>query len=45
MTEELVTITLGTVQIALTPPLDEPWQELAAIPTHHQTAPDPNCLV
>jgi hypothetical protein len=42
VTEELVTITLGTVEIALTPPLDEPWRELAATPTHHQTAAHPN---
>ncbi|UXM89906.1 tyrosine-type recombinase/integrase [Paenarthrobacter sp. JL.01a] len=41
VTEELVTITLGTVKIALTPPLDEPWRELAATPTHHQTAAHP----
>jgi hypothetical protein len=40
--EELVTITLGTVQIALTQPLDEPWRELAATPTHDQTAAHPN---
>lgn len=42
VTEELVTITLGTVEIALTSPLDEPWRELAATPTHHQTAAHPN---
>jgi integrase len=42
VTEELVSITLGTVEIALTPPLDEPWRELAATPTHHQTAAHPN---
>lgn len=42
MTEELVTIILGTVEIALTPPLDEPWRDLAATPTHHQTAAHPN---
>jgi integrase len=42
VTEKLVTITLGTVEIALTPPLDEPWRELAATPTHHQTAAHPN---
>ena len=42
VTEELVTITLGTVEIALTPPLDEPWRDLAATPTHHQTAAHPN---
>jgi hypothetical protein len=42
VTEELVTITFGSVEIALTPPLDEPWRELAATPTHHQTAAHPN---
>ncbi len=42
VTEELVSITLGTVEIALTPPLDEPWRELAATPTHDQTAAHPN---
>ncbi|WP_258229316.1 Fis family transcriptional regulator [Arthrobacter sp. HMWF013] len=42
VTEELVTITLGTVEIALTPPLDEPWRDLTATPTHHQTAAHPN---
>ncbi|WP_248761087.1 tyrosine-type recombinase/integrase [Pseudarthrobacter sp. SSS035] len=42
VTEELVTITFGTVEIALTSPLDEPWRELAATPTHDQTAAHPN---
>ncbi|WP_457967282.1 Fis family transcriptional regulator [Arthrobacter sp. D1-29] len=42
VTEELVTITLGTVEIALREPLDEPWRELAASPTHDQTAAHPN---
>ncbi|MFH5877272.1 hypothetical protein [Arthrobacter sp. NA-172] len=42
VTKENLTITLGTVEIALTPPLDEPWRELAATPTHHQTAAHPN---
>ncbi len=42
MTKENLTITLGTVEIALTPPLDEPSRELAATPTHHQTAAHPN---
>jgi integrase len=42
VTEELVTITLGTFEITLTPPLDEPWRDLAATPTHHQTAAHPN---
>ncbi|MFJ5956314.1 hypothetical protein ACIQC5_10180 [Paenarthrobacter sp. NPDC092416] len=42
VTEELVTITLGTVEIALREPLDEPWRELAAFPAHDQTAAHPN---
>ncbi|UKA61114.1 Fis family transcriptional regulator [Arthrobacter sp. FW306-04-A] len=42
VTEELVAITLGTVEIALTHPLDEPWRELADAPTHNQTAAHPN---
>lgn len=42
VTDEEVTITLGTVEIALTRPLDEPWRELAATPTHDQTAAHPN---
>lgn len=40
--EELVTITLGTVQMSLTEPLDEPWRQLAASPTHDRTAAHPN---
>ena len=32
ITEELVTIQLGTIQIALPDPLDPPWRELAANP-------------
>lgn len=42
VTDEEVTITLGTVEIALTRPLDEPWRELVATPTHDQTAAHPN---
>ena len=42
VTEELVTVTLGTVEIALAHPLDEPWRQLAASPTHDQTAAHPN---
>ncbi|MBU8868488.1 hypothetical protein [Paenarthrobacter aromaticivorans] len=34
VTDEDVIITLGTVEIALTHPLDEPWRQLAAAPTH-----------
>lgn len=42
VTEDLVTVTFGAVEIALTSPLDEPWRELAATPTHDQTAAHPN---
>ncbi|WP_256869833.1 Fis family transcriptional regulator [Paenarthrobacter ureafaciens] len=42
VTDEEVTITLGSVEIALARPLDEPWRELAATPTHDQTAAHPN---
>ena len=42
ITEELVTIQLGTIQIALPDPLDKPWRELAANPRHDLTASHPN---
>ena len=42
VTEELVTIQLGTIQIALPDPLDAPWRELAANPGHNLTASHPN---
>lgn len=42
VTEELVTIQLGTVQIALPNPLDAPWRELAANPGYNLTASHPN---
>lgn len=42
ITEELVTIQLGTVQIALPDPLAQPWRELAANPRHDLTASHPN---
>ncbi|BCW06005.1 site-specific integrase [Arthrobacter sp. NtRootA1] len=42
VTDEDVTITLGTVEIALTHPLDMPLRQLAAAPTHDQTATRPN---
>lgn len=38
VTEELVTIRMGTIQIALPGPLDAPWRELAANPGHNLTA-------
>ena len=42
ITEELVTIQLGTIHIALPDPLDRPWRELAANPGHSLTASHPN---
>lgn len=42
VTEELVTIQLGTTRIALPDPLAEPWRELAANPGHDLTASHPN---
>jgi hypothetical protein len=42
ITEELVTIQLGSIQIALPDPLDRPWRELAANPRHDLTASHPN---
>lgn len=42
VTEEQVTIQLGTIQIALPEPLDAPWRELAANPGHNLTASHPN---
>ena len=42
ITEELVTIQLGTTVIALPDPVAEPWRELAANPGHDTTAAHPN---
>ena len=42
VTEELVTIRLGSVDIALGHPLDRPWRQLAARPGHDKTAAHPN---
>ncbi|WP_234760229.1 Fis family transcriptional regulator, partial [Arthrobacter alkaliphilus] len=42
VTEELVTIQLGTIEIALPEPLDQPWRELAANPRHSLTASHPD---
>ena len=42
VTEELVTVELGSINIALPAPLDEPWRELAENPTHGLTAAHPN---
>lgn len=42
VTEELVTVQLGSINIALPAPLDEPWRDLAENPTHGLTAAHPN---
>jgi integrase len=41
VTEELVTVQLGSINIALPAPLDEPWRELARNPSHGLTAAHP----
>ena len=42
VTDELVTISLGNTEIALPPPLDDPWRQLARSPGHDLTAAHPN---
>ncbi|MCZ9880470.1 hypothetical protein [Arthrobacter sp. B2a2-09] len=42
VTDELVTIQLGTIKISLPDPLAQPWRELAANPGHDLTAAHPN---
>lgn len=42
VTEDLVAIQLGTIQIALPDPLDLPWRELAENPGHNLTASHPS---
>lgn len=42
VTDDLVTIQLGTTKIALPDPLAQPWRELAANPGHELTAAHPN---
>lgn len=42
VTEELVPIRLGTIQITLPDPLAQPWREFAANPGHELTAAHPN---
>jgi hypothetical protein len=42
VTDELVTIRLGSIEIALPSPLDEPWRQLAMNPSHGLTAAHPN---
>lgn len=41
ITDDLVTIQVGDTEIALPPPLDEPWRRLAANPGHDLTAAHP----
>jgi hypothetical protein len=42
VTDELVTVRLAGLAIALPDPLDRPWHQLAASPGHEQTAAHPN---
>jgi hypothetical protein len=42
VTEELVTVQLGSIEIALPSPLDEPWRDLATNPSHRLTAAHPH---
>ncbi|WP_197412878.1 hypothetical protein [Arthrobacter sp. EpRS71] len=42
VTDELVTVQLGTIQIALPDPQAQPWRELAANTGHELTAAHPN---
>ncbi|WP_284982918.1 hypothetical protein [Arthrobacter sp. efr-133-TYG-118] len=42
VTDDLVTVQLGSIQIALPDPLAQPWRELAANPGHELTAAHPN---
>jgi hypothetical protein len=42
ISEELVTIRLGSISIALADPLDRPWRQLAARPGNDKTAAHPN---
>ena len=42
VTEDLVAVRIGAVEIVLPDPLDEPWRELAATPGNDLTAAHPN---
>ena len=42
LTDELTTVNVGSIEIALPDPLDEPWRQLAANPGHDLTAAHPN---
>lgn len=40
--DEIVTVRMGKIDIALPDPLDQPWRELAANPGNDLTASHPN---
>lgn len=42
ITEEILTIRIGAIDIALPEPLDKPWRQLADNPGHNLTAAHPN---
>lgn len=42
VTDELVTVRIGSIEIPLSEPLDGPWRALAAHPANAQTAAHPN---
>jgi hypothetical protein len=42
ITEDLVTVRVGAIEIALPDPLDGPWRELATTPGNDLTAAHPN---
>jgi hypothetical protein len=42
VTDEIVTIRVGALEIALPEPLDHPWRQLATDPGHGRTASHPN---
>lgn len=42
VTDELVTVQIGSIEIALPDPLDGPWRQLASAPGHDRTAAHPN---
>jgi hypothetical protein len=41
VTDDLITVQIGTIEIALPSPLDEPWRQLAESPGHDLTASHP----
>lgn len=42
VTDEIATVNVGAIEIALPEPLDEPWRQLATNPGHDLTAAHPN---